>query len=145
MIVVDARLIEEITQAAKKAFPHECCGLLAGTGNINRLVTITQVRASSNIALGSTRNRFEVDPKVHFDFIHALEGTKERIVGHYHSHPNHQAIPSEEDLKMAFDPKMLWVIISLNENRIKEVRAHKINQSGRAFQGVPLIVSRDHQ
>ena len=144
MISVNAQLIKEISQDAKRAFPSECCGLLAGTGDLNTNVTITQVRASTNIALGSTNDRFEVDPKVHFDFLHELKGTKERVVGHYHSHPNHSARPSEKDLKMAFDPKMLWVIISLDENRIKEVRAHKINNSGMAFQEVPLIIIEEH-
>lgn len=144
MISVNAQLIKEISQAAKRAFPSECCGLLAGTGNLKTHVTITQVRASKNIAVCSTNRRFEVDPKVHFDFIHELKGTRERVVGHYHSHPNHSARPSEIDLKMAFDPKMLWLIISLDENYIREVRAHKISSSGKSFQEVPLIIG-NHQ
>lgn len=140
MISINSKLMDIINQEAKKAFPNECCGLLAGTGDLITHVNITQVRASTNIAIGPTTNRFEVDPKVHFNLIHELEETKERVVGHYHSHPNHPARPSEEDIKMAFDPKMLWVIISLDEHFIKEVRAHMLNESGAAFQEVPLIV-----
>ena len=144
MISVKAQLIEKITLAAKIEFPSECCGLLAGTGNLNTHMNITRVRASKNLAKNSSNDRFEVDPKVHFDLIRELEGTSEKVVGHYHSHPNHPAIPSKEDFKMAFDPKMLWVIISLDEDCIKEVRAHKINSSGLAFQEVPLNVIRNH-
>lgn len=146
MISIPTRLIREITMAAKKAYPNECCGLLAGTGSLGGLVSVTKVRTSPNIATGSVKNHFKIDPKVHFDLIHELEETNERIIGHYHSHPNHPAKPSEEDLKMAFDAKLLWLIISLDENRIREVKVHKVSNSTTTFQEVPFIVAvEDYQ
>ena len=146
MISIAARLIDQITQAAQKAYPNECCGLLAGTGNLDGALTITQVRTSTNLAKGSTRDHFEVDPRVHFDLIHELEGTNERVIGHYHSHPNHPARPSEEDLKMALDPKLLWLIVGLDESHINEVTMHKIKVDTATFQEVSLVVVvEDHQ
>ena len=140
MISIATWLVKEITQAAKKSYPNECCGLLAGTGNLDGAVTITKVRASSNVAKGSIKNHFEVDPKVHFEFIHELKGTDQRVIGHYHSHPNHPARPSEEDLKMAFDPKLLWFIISLDQSSINEVKVYKINESTAAFQEMSFAI-----
>lgn len=145
MIYIATRLVKEITQAAEKSYPNECCGLLAGTGNVDEVVTITQVRTSSNVAKGSIKYHFEVDPKVHFELIHELEGTDQRVIGHFHSHPNHPARPSEEDLKMAFDPKLLWFIISLNQSRIDEVKVYKIDESTAAFQEMSFTtVAEDH-
>ena len=52
---------------------------------------------------------------------------------------------SKQDLKMAYDPKMLWVIISLDANGIKEVRAYRIIESLANFQEIPLFISTNHQ
>ena len=146
MISIAAQLIDLITKAAQEAYPNECCGLLAGMDNLDGAVTVTQVRASANLATGSTRNHFEVDPKVHFDLIRELEGTNEQIIGHYHSHPNHPARPSEEDFKMAFELKMLWLIVGLDESRINEVTVHRISDDTTAFQEMPLtIVVKEHR
>ena len=146
MISIAARLMDQITQAAQESYPNECCGMLAGTGDLDGAVTITQVRTSPNVAAGSTRHRFEVDPKVRFDLMRELENTDERIIGHYHSHPDHPARPSEEDLKMAFEPELLWLIIGLEDSRINEVTAHRINADATAFQGMSLTIEvEDHQ
>lgn len=146
MITIAPQLMKNITQAAKQAYPNECCGLLAGTRNINGAVTITQARNSANVAKSSIKKHFQIDPIVHFDLIHELEGTGEQIIGHYHSHPNHPARPSEKDLKLAFDPQLFWLIISLNENRINDVKVHKINDTTATSYEVPLlIVDESHQ
>jgi proteasome lid subunit RPN8/RPN11 len=146
MISIAAQLIDQITKAAQEAYPNECCGLLAGMGNLDGAVSITQVRTSANLAKGSTQDHFEVDPKVHFDLIRELEGTNEQIIGHYHSHPNHPARPSEEDLKMAFEPKLLWLIVGLDESHIYEVTVHRISNDTMVFQEMPLtIVTKEHR
>jgi proteasome lid subunit RPN8/RPN11 len=146
MISIAARLMDQITQAAQESYPNECCGMLAGTGDLDGAVTITQVRTSPNVAAGSTRDHFEVDPMVRFDLMRELENTDERIIGHYHSHPDHPARPSEEDLKMAFEPELLWLIIGLEDSRINEVTAHRINADATAFQGMSLTIEvEDHQ
>ena len=104
------------------------------------------MRTTANLAKGSTRDRFEVDPRVHFDLIRELKGTNERVIGHYHSHPNHPARPSEEDFKMAFEPKLLWLIVSLDGSHINEVTVHRINNDTTSFQEIPItIIVEEHQ
>lgn len=54
----------------------------------------------------------ELDPAVHIRLLRELReaGGPERIVGHWHSHPNGRDEPSAKDAAMASDPGMLWLI-----------------------------------
>lgn len=141
MIKIAANLMNQIVKAAEDAYPHECCGLLGGHGDLDGTIVITRVQPSDNVSEEGTRDRFEVAPKVRFDMMRDLEGTSERIVGHYHSHPDHPARPSEHDLKMAFEPDLLWLIVGVEKGRHAATTAHRVDEEATAFQEVPLNIT----
>jgi proteasome lid subunit RPN8/RPN11 len=60
------------------------------------------------------------------------------MIALYHSHPAGPAWPSAEDVRLAFDPSILYVIIPLSDKE-KTVRAFHIKQ-GR-IEEEELIVS----
>jgi proteasome lid subunit RPN8/RPN11 len=39
------------------------------------------------------------------------------IIGNYHSHPETPARPSVEDIKLAYDPEIIYVIVSLSQSK----------------------------
>ncbi len=137
MITISTTLMEQITKACEAAYPEECCGLLSGLGEP---LSITGVHPSDNVSATRKRDRFEVDPRVRFDLMRALEGGPGRIVGHYHSHPDHPAEPSEHDLKMAFEPDLLWLIVAVEAGRASETTAHRVDADGKAFHKIPLSI-----
>ena len=96
--------------AAENAFPAECCGLLAGTGEI--CLTLTEIVTAANMATDPQR-QFMIDPQVQFDLLRRLRGSPVRVIGHYHSHPNGIAHLSRQDVSMADDPQAIWMIIAL--------------------------------
>jgi proteasome lid subunit RPN8/RPN11 len=49
------------------------------------------------------------------------------LLGIYHSHPNHPAIPSEHD-RVAAQPWFSYVIISVLERKIGPVRSWRLNE-----------------
>ncbi len=142
MILIAPTHLDQMTRAAEAAYPRECCGLLVGKDTKDGFVTITKVVASNNVHPTGGNDRFEVDPRVRFDLMRELGeiGDKpksyERIIGHYHSHPNHSAEPSAHDLACAFEPALVWVIIGLNGGKVQTVAAHKLHLS--VFQQIPL-------
>lgn len=138
MMFIGARFVDQIVQAAEKAYPDECCGLLAGTEETDGEIVVTRVALSANVSEESLRDRFEVDPKVRFDLMRELEDGPERIVGHYHSHPDHPAQPSEHDLKMAFEPDLMWLIVGVDRGSVKEIRAHRIDKRSAKFCEIPV-------
>jgi len=124
VIVIRAGHLEQINRFAEQAYPEECCGLLIGRDDGASGLAVTRVAASPNVAEGRQRDSFEVDPKLRFDIMRALEGGPERIIGHYHSHPDHPAQPSARDAAMMFEPDLVWVIISVVDGRVEQVTAH---------------------
>lgn len=140
MISISADLLAQITEAAEGAYPDECCGLLSGSGNGQDGLTISGVHPSANVAEQGTRERFEVDPRVRLELMRELEGGPLRIVGHYHSHPDHPATPSAHDLEMAFEPDLLWLIVAVMEGRASETTAHRVDAAATAFHKIPLII-----
>lgn len=138
MMVIPSRLLRQMAQDAEHAYPEECCGLLTGHGDKDSGITVTGLAASRNVAEGRERDRFEVDPKLRFDLMRALNGGPERIVGHYHSHPDHPARPSARDAEMAWEPDLVWVIVSVGGGHAGEVRAHVFEPTEKRFREIPV-------
>ena len=130
--------MRQIAKAAELAYPDECCGLLVGRIEPSGERVVTRVVASVNVAEGGVRDRFEVDPQLRFDIQHALEDGPERIVGHYHSHPDHAAQPSERDLEMAWEPDLVWLIVAVEDGRTTETTAHLLDRNEGTFRPVRL-------
>lgn len=130
-------LLQRVTAAAEAAFPHECCGLLAGR-NIGAGLAVTRVAPADNVTEGRAEDSFEVDPQAHFDLLRALEGSGEFVLGHYHSHPGGPARPSATDLARAYDRGLIWVIVAVADGRATETRAHAIAPGGGAFTEIPI-------
>lgn len=138
MIVIPPRLLSQIARFAEHAYPEECCGLLIGRGDDAARIAVTRVAASRNVAEGRERDSFEVDPKLRFDLMRELSDGPWRIVGHYHSHPDHPARPSARDTEMAWEPDLLWVIVSVTDGRAGEVTAHLFDSEQGRFREIPI-------
>lgn len=126
MIELSAADLELIRAAAARAYPNECCGLLVGRREADR-VTVSRIVPADNVARERQRDRFEIDPKVRIDTERAVRGTGEAVVGHYHSHPDHPAAPSATDANMVYEPDLIWVIVSVDRGTAKAVRAWRFD------------------
>lgn len=144
MIIATESHLAEISKMAEAAYPAECCGLLAGADHSASDVRITRIIPSDNVAQTDTRDSFEVNPKVRFDLMRALEGTGERIIGHFHSHPDHPAEPSATDLAMAYEPDLYWLIASVNNLTTDEVKAYRALPDASAFTSVPIRIIKEN-
>ena len=143
MIRIASSLLDAIADHGARAYPEECCGLLIGTVGPGGDVRVVRLVASANVAEGDRRAAFEIDPQVHFDVIRALrdapaERPTEQIVGHYHSHPDHPALPSARDLERAWEPGLIWLIAAVPVGRPGEIRAHAVDPATGRFREIPL-------
>ena len=142
MIRLTPQQLDDIHAQAEAAYPYECCGLLAGHTHKDGTITVTRVVASPNTVkdehTGRGKDRFEVDPQVRFDLMRAVANTEEDIVGHYHSHPDHPAKPSETDVDMAFEPNMVWLITSVHQGKIEGTTAWRLNRDTRTAEALTM-------
>jgi proteasome lid subunit RPN8/RPN11 len=51
-----------------------------------------------------------------------------KLLGFYHSHLDHPAIPSESD-RLAAYPELSYVIVSVTNRRFKDIRSWRLNTS----------------
>jgi [CysO sulfur-carrier protein]-S-L-cysteine hydrolase len=105
MITITHHIIEEIIAHARQELPNEACGYLAGTGD-----EVKQAYLLSNI--DRSPEHFSFDPAEQFRTVKDARRQGWSILANFHSHPETPARPSEEDIRLAFDPDISYVIIS---------------------------------
>ncbi len=107
MLTLSPEARAAIAAHAEATYPDECVGLLLGRLEGERKVAQEAYRAENRWAgqmqLAETddptsrRDRFYLDPR---DYMRADREARARgleLVGVYHSHPDHPAVPSERD------------------------------------------------
>lgn len=122
-VSVRESVLTAMLDEARRHFPQECCGLLAGEGGV-----VTETFATAN-ALASEREFF-IDPA---ELIRSLRAMRERGLAHlgiYHSHPTGENFPSHRDVEMAFYPSCAFFVISPQADPRSQIRAFSI-KSGR--------------
>ena len=111
---VAASLLDEIRRQGEAAYPAECCGALIGR---------TDGGEKEVVRLAPAVNRRTDDPHRYLiapDDLRRLEAEVRaaglEIVGYYHSHPDHPAVPSAYDASHAW-PWYSYVIVQVVAGR----------------------------
>jgi len=124
-ISIESQALALMQSHALNTFPYECCGFFYGSTEEGR-IRVREARPVANSKEGDQRRRFEVAP---LDYMQAeryalLQNTE--LLGIYHSHPLHPAIPSEHDLKQAL-PNFSYIILAVEEEEVKALRSWRLD------------------
>lgn len=137
MIKLEVRLIEGIGRHAEDEYPRECCGLLIGRieeGGRTRVVVETYPVENAFKEEGERHHRMSISP---LDYARAERLYASRglgVVGNYHSHPDHPAVPSQYDLKhLAPWPTMSYVVVSVLSGETDEIRSWELEEDRSRF------------
>ncbi len=118
MLTISKNIINQIIAHSQKDFPNEACGYLAGNKkNVTYAYNLTNIDHS--------HEHFSFDPVEQFKTVKDARSKGLEILANYHSHPFSQARPSIEDVRLAYDPEISYVIISLVE-KIPVVKSFRI-------------------
>lgn len=107
MITITRQAYESLLAQARREAPLEACGYLLGT---------SKEHATENFAMTNVdhaEEHFSLDPKEQFAAIKYARKNALKVVGNWHSHPVSPSRPSQEDVRLAYDPTILYFILSL--------------------------------
>lgn len=115
MIIIQPKANDEMISDAVSAFPDECCGFFYGVETKEGSRNITNILRVDNSKQGDKKRRYEISPQDYLRAERYAEENKLELLGVYHSHPNHPAIPSETD-RISAQPFFSYIIISVVED-----------------------------
>ena len=117
-MIIPEEVIAEIHEQAKIEAPNEACGYLRGIdGKVHGRIALANADASPE--------HFSFTPSDQFAALKASRELGEELVAVYHSHPETPARMSEEDIRLANDPDMIFVIHSLADGATKAFRVDR--------------------
>lgn len=118
MLKLQKGILQNIFAHAERELPIEACGYLAGNDGV-----ITEQYVMKNI--DASTEHFSFDVQEQFSVLKDTRAKGLKILAVYHSHPETPARPSKEDISLAFDPEVSYVIVSLADGK-KEIKSFKI-------------------
>jgi proteasome lid subunit RPN8/RPN11 len=124
MITVRLKQIdyEAIAAHAKNGLPNEACGLLAGKED-GDVKTVEKVYLLSNP--DKSPEHFSIDPREQLAAVKDMRANGFVPLGNFHSHPATPARLSEEDIRLAYDSKASYLILSLADKH-PELKAYGV-------------------
>lgn len=112
MIVLKNEQFNGIVDHARKNLPAEACGLIGGyIDNEKRIAE--KIYFLTNI--DNSPEHFSMDAKEQFAAVKDMRQNGYVLLGNFHSHPSSPSRPSDEDKRLAFDPSISYLILSLAE------------------------------
>lgn len=125
MLILKQSDYDKIVAHAKANLPEEACGLIAGTkdGDVKE---IKKVYLLTNV--DHTNEHFSMDPKEQLAAVKDMRANGLVPLGNWHSHPESPSRPSEEDKRLAFDPSVNYLILSLMDPENLVLKAFDIDR-----------------
>jgi proteasome lid subunit RPN8/RPN11 len=131
-LFISARHLQTIARHAGVSYPEECCGFLIGRA-AGREVLVERVLSVGNEREDSRHNRYVIRPET------VLAAQKEArvlgldVVGYYHSHPDHPAVPSDFDREHAW-PGVSYLIVSVEKGKVAAARSWRLTDDRERFE-----------
>lgn len=137
MLIITSEQLEKIQHHGIQCFPEECCGVLLGIGEMVMQICPTVNSWTADLAIApdgaqvqspyaSRLNRFAIDPQELLQIQKTARDQELQIIGIYHSHPNHPAIPSAQDRAIAWDCYS-YLILSVRKNYVVACRSWRLD------------------
>jgi proteasome lid subunit RPN8/RPN11 len=135
-VVFAAGVAVELRRLASAAYPSEGCGVLIGAAG--DVLSVRSVTAGANLA-SRGRDRFELDPLAIVRAERWAREAGQEVLGFWHSHPDHPAVPSRLDTERAWQ-EYLYVIVSSSADGTGAVRAWRLLPGGDGFGELSVAV-----
>ena len=118
-LAITPHIINTMVTAARRVAPLEACGLLGGSdGRATEVYELTNADASGE--------HYTMLPQEQFDAIKDMRSKGSRMLAIWHSHPETPARMSDEDLRLAYTPDVVYLIVSLADPERPDLRGYVV-------------------
>lgn len=133
MIVVDA-VKQTIVDQAERTYPDECCGALLGTeSDKGERMIVRAVPIVNTFEDDEKYHRFQITADDVLRVEHSARQSGLELIGFYHSHPDHPAIPSDYDRDHAW-PFYSYIVLAVEAGKAQAFRAWSLKADRSAFE-----------
>jgi proteasome lid subunit RPN8/RPN11 len=139
MLILPAEQREAMILHGRGGLPNESCGLIAGDIRGGEK-TVKAVYALTN--MDESAEHFSMDPTEQFRAIRDMRSRGWVLLGNFHSHPATPARPSAEDIRLAFDPGLSYIIVSFQKEP-PELKSFLIRQGRAEEEGIAAPAVRE--
>jgi proteasome lid subunit RPN8/RPN11 len=135
------RIAEDAARAirghGRRAYPEECCGALLGEARAGSDFA-SDAEAVENARPDERRRRFRIDAEEYRRLERLAEARGKALLGFYHSHPDHPAVPSEYDRDHAL-PVFHYVVLGVASGEPGEMTSWVMSEDRREFRREEIL------
>jgi proteasome lid subunit RPN8/RPN11 len=139
MLSLSAEQATNIRQHARAEYPHECCGALLGRELGGDVRWVEEVIPIVNEQEDNRERRFLITPAQMMQLEREAKQKSLKVLGFYHSHPDHPARPSEFDRENAL-PYYSYLIISVQKGKPAEMHCWRLLEDRSGFEQEPTEI-----
>jgi proteasome lid subunit RPN8/RPN11 len=139
MITLTEQQIAGIQRHGEAEYPNECCGAILGRFDGHDKIAGSLIPISNMREDAAKHNRFLIRPE---EFLHCEKTAQKQgleMIGFYHSHPDHPAVPSQYDLDHAF-PVYSYLIVSVIKHVSGDLTSWELKNDRSRFDSEGIIV-----
>jgi proteasome lid subunit RPN8/RPN11 len=142
MLQLSELLLNQIKEHGESHYPEEGAGLILG-GVHEEVRSVEQLLPLANQFEASSRhNRYMIEPEEMINAEMKAEELGLDIIGVFHSHPNHPAIPSEFDRERAL-PWFSYIITRVDSTGASESRSWRLSDDRQFLEEKLQIAPRE--
>ncbi len=131
MIRISPDAAAGIREHGRRAYPEECCGALLGTKGPDG-DRVARAEPVENSRADRRDRRFRIAPEEYLKLERLASAQGRALLGFYHSHPDHPAVPSEYDREHAL-PFFHYVVLGVASGEPGEMASWVLSEDRRVF------------
>lgn len=139
-IKISQVLQQQIFEQMEGTFPNEGGGFLFGSIQGEDTVIEDAIQIENVFETEEQYHRYAMTPQNWANMEDTADERGLLLVGYYHSHPNHPAIPSEFDRIHAL-PNFFYIITSVMDGKSAEQLAWLLSEDRSKFNKLDLVIN----
>ncbi len=142
--------VSRIHEHAVAEYPSECCGLIVEeAGGVQRVLRLSNVQDRMHAEdperfPRTARTAYYPDSRELIEALRQAQRPGARLLAFYHSHPDHDAYFSDEDVAQATPlgepsyPEAAQIVVSVYDGSVRDTRAYAWSDSEAAYVEIEL-------